>query len=267
MDHIVHETERRYRELQRHEAAVNWRGTHFDQFLLRPFLEFALPRLSFSVSRPKALEYGTGTGPGACFLAARGFEVDGIDVCPTAIEMAQKFAAERSLRIHYEVQDIRTLPCGDRVYDLVVDNYCLHFSITNEARRRVLDVVRGLVSSGGYYLIGTVVHRAGRDYEERIRDPQSGVVYRPATEADVSTPAVVVQGGRRYILNRRHVTAEFLRAEVEQAGFHVLFQEDGHVICTANAAHAPWDEAVWRSWMAAAPGRRGGTIDCAIVPT
>jgi SAM-dependent methyltransferase len=236
MQYLIEESERHYRELKRHGAMVGWRGQPFEQFLFRPFLEFALSRLTFPCARPRALEYGTGTGPGACFLAARGFEVEAVDVCPTAIELARTFAAQQRLRIRYEVRDIRDLPCRDRRYDLVVDNYCLHFHIADEDRRRVFEVVRSVLTSGGAYVVGTVTHQEGRDYQERMRDPATGIVYRRATDADAALPGFVRRDGHCYVPNRRHVTREFLRAEVERAGFEVLFQKDGHLICKTAAA-------------------------------
>jgi SAM-dependent methyltransferase len=233
-DYLVHESESRYRKLQQLGMEVTWSGGQFHDFPFRPFLDYALSWLAFSMAQPRALEYGTGTGPGACFLATRGFTVDGIDVCRTAIDMARQFASRRGLPIHYEVQDIRHFPCASRIYDLIVDNYCLHFHIPDEDRRRVFAVVRALLRPGGYYVIGTVTHREEREYLERIRDQRTGIVYRRAADAEVGLPGVVVRDGHRYVPHRRHVTREFLRAEIERAGFRVLAQEEGHLICVVE---------------------------------
>jgi hypothetical protein len=131
---------------------------------------------------------------------------------------------------------VGTLPCRGREYDLVVDNYCLHFHIADEARRRVLEVVRSVLANGAAYAIGTVVYHEGRDYEERTRDPPTGILYRRATEADAALPGLVTRDGQTYVANRRHVTRVVLRAEVERAGFEVLFQENGHLICKPAVA-------------------------------
>jgi 2-polyprenyl-3-methyl-5-hydroxy-6-metoxy-1,4-benzoquinol methylase len=68
---------------------------------MRPIFERTLSLLEFSVPQPRTLEYGCGTGPGAYFLATRGFQVDGIDISPIAIGMAKEFAAQRGLTINY----------------------------------------------------------------------------------------------------------------------------------------------------------------------
>ena len=59
----------------RAEGKTAWAEIHgytgFENFASRAFLEKALPLLHFSVPHPTVLEYGCGTGPGACFLAER----------------------------------------------------------------------------------------------------------------------------------------------------------------------------------------------------
>ena len=96
------------------EGKTAWNEIHgqegFDNFASRSFLEAAFGRLVFSTHRRMALEYGYGTGPGACFLAEHGFEVEAIDLIPTAIEIAQEIARKRSLTIDFRVADICCLP-------------------------------------------------------------------------------------------------------------------------------------------------------------
>ena len=81
--YYLDEHEAGYRRIKA-EGKTNWDELHglsgFDNFAMRPVFEWALPLLNFSVPQPRTLEYGCGTGPGACFLAARGFRVDGIDI-------------------------------------------------------------------------------------------------------------------------------------------------------------------------------------------
>ena len=67
-------------------------GTGFENFSSCAFLELALPTLRFSAPNPTVLEYGCGTGPGACFLAERGFRVDAVDIIPLAIELSKRRA-------------------------------------------------------------------------------------------------------------------------------------------------------------------------------
>jgi SAM-dependent methyltransferase len=120
------EHESAYRRIER-EGKTGWNEIHggsgFESFSSRDHLERALGMLQLDPAHTEVLEYGCGTGPGACFLAARGFRVDAIDLIPRAIKLARRFAAERGLKIHFAVQDICALadvPPRKR-YDLVVD--------------------------------------------------------------------------------------------------------------------------------------------------
>ncbi len=240
MDYLLAESERYYQQLQQLNAVAGWKGRPFDQFPLRAFLELGLGCLRFPQGRRRALEYGTGTGPGACFLAAHGFEVVGIDVSPTAIALAQQFASERPGRVRFEVQDIRTWP-SEPVFDLVVDNCCLHFHLTDEARRDVLAAVRSALAPTGYYLLGTATYVSGRNYatEHRLRDPRTGIVYRLAQEGEAHVKEGITREGLRYVPHRRHLSAADLYREVTENGFHVLQQQGGHIIATLRPDHPP----------------------------
>ena len=124
------------------EGKTAWGELHgrrsFEDFASRAFLEEALPMLTFSSPHPSALECGCGTGPGACFLAQRGFRVDAFDLVPAAIEVAREQARLRGLDIHYDVTDICQLSGEGRRYDLIVDSYCLQCIVTCADRRSMV---------------------------------------------------------------------------------------------------------------------------------
>jgi SAM-dependent methyltransferase len=234
------------------EGKTAWHEIHdgrgFDDFPSRAFLQAALPRLSFSATNPSALEIGCGTGVGACFLAERGFQVDGIDLIPTAIEIAVKVAAKRGLDIHYQVQDICELAPEGARYDMVVDSYCLQGIVLDEDRARVFSNVRARLEPEGYYLVSTAVFDENRLREETVFDQASGIVYKRYGENGIIDPetgvvyveleedpheyedAVSIQG-TWYLPNRRHLRPSALRAELEQARFRMLDQDGGNVVC------------------------------------
>jgi len=220
-----------YRELRALNRAVDWAGRSFEDFDLRGFLEQALSMLTFSSAQPHALEYGTGTGAGACFLAARGFRVHAIDVSPTAIELAKKFAAERKLQVHFEMGDIGSFSPPKRAYDLAVDNFCMQCLVTDVERETALGMVRLILKGDGRFLIGSVVYRDGRDFGEGVFDERTGILYvRLEGDAERYEDAVRLNGCW-YFPRRRYVRPAVLRTEVERAGFTVLWQEGGRVIC------------------------------------
>jgi SAM-dependent methyltransferase len=217
------------------------KDSDFENFSSRAFLGEVLPRLRFSSPRPTALEYGCGTGPGACFLAERGFQVDGIDIIPIAIEIAKQFAKDRNLNIHYEVQDICELPHEGKKYDMIVDSYCLQGIVTDEDRESVFSAVRARLKAEGYYLVSTAMFDKDRFSNELVLDAESGIVYNRYGEdglMDARNSIVYekLEGNPGnyegtikiedtwYLLNRRHLKAQALRAELEAAGFSVLYQ-------------------------------------------
>lgn len=225
--------ERRYRHLRatRGSAAVDWKGASFDAFDLRKFLEQALAQIDFAGRPLRALEYGTGTGPGACFLAARGFDVDAIDVSRTAIELAEQVAAGRGLKVRFAVADICEFSGTGQPYDLVVDNFCLHCLVADDERQAALRSVRQLIKHDGRFLVGTAVFYDGRVLPDGTFDPESGILYRRVGGAPDRYADAVRRNGEWYCPYRRYVRAAVLRTEIERAGFDVLWQEGGRVIC------------------------------------
>jgi SAM-dependent methyltransferase len=233
-------------------------GKPFDDFCSRPFLEYALPRLGLAEARPRALEIGCGTGVGACFLAERGFRVDAIDLIPVAIEIARKVAAERHLDINYQVQDVCELPHRGEQYDLIVDSFCLQAIVFDEERARVFAAVRARLRPHGYYLVSTAMFDEARFREnETVTDERTGIVYHRYGDnglIEVATGIAYVEldgspdryegtaqiAGTRYLPNRRHLRPPALKAELEAAGFAVLYQagEYGENVICAHAGSA-----------------------------
>jgi hypothetical protein len=226
------EIEAQYLRLRNAREPVDYWGRPFDAFDLREFLDEVLPTLAIPGNEPWAFEYGTGTGPGACYLAERGFRVDAIDASPAAIQLARRFAAGRGLTVGFEVGDIAGLPSRARTYDLVVDNFCLHNLITDDERQRALANVRAMLRADAYFVIGTSVFDPHRDYGSDIRDGSTGIVYRRLREDTVDFEDVTKIEGTPYYARVRHVGPGVLRDELEAAGFRVLHQpHEGRLLC------------------------------------
>jgi len=249
-----------YEKIQR-EGKKSWDEIHgnpdgFEQFSSRPFLEQVLPGLTFNVERPRALELGCGTGPGACFFAERGFEVDAVDLIPTAIDIARRIATERNLEVHYEVMDVTLLPHSGVQYDLIVDSYCLQGIVMDTDRKSVFYAVCARLKPSGYYLVSTAMYDAGRHHpEDAVTDPVSGVVYHrydneclfnpensvycePVSNAERGYEGRIAIAGRWYLPTRRYRTAPGLRAELETEGFNVILQSGQfgeNVVCQWRA--------------------------------
>jgi 2-polyprenyl-3-methyl-5-hydroxy-6-metoxy-1,4-benzoquinol methylase len=258
MKYYYPENIERYREIEAAGKAA-WAeilaSSDFQSFPSRTFLEEVLPGLKFPLPNPTVLEYGCGTGPGACFLAQRGFQVDAIDIIPAAIEVAREIARQRSLDIHYEVQDVCELSHEGKQYDMIVDSYCLQHIVTDEDREKVFSAVRARLKPGGYYLVSTAMFDEARFHEQvRIRDERTGKIYQRYDEDELFDPetsvvyvklgewteardSAVSIAGEWYLPNRKHHKAPALRGELQKAGFKVLYQDDGYggnVVCTVE---------------------------------
>ena len=211
--------------------AADYAGRSFDDFDLKPFLEQVLAALPPSgTTGMHALEYGTGTGPGACYLASRGFQVEGIDLSATAIELAREFAATRGLSISFRVGDIAQMPCDGPKYDLIVDNFCLHCIVSDAARARTFQNVRSMLQPGGYFIIGTALQRPGRDFGENLFVEETGILYQRVPQFPKYQEAIQIEA-EWYVPWRRYVTASRLKAELQRAGWTIIVQENGRVLC------------------------------------
>jgi 2-polyprenyl-3-methyl-5-hydroxy-6-metoxy-1,4-benzoquinol methylase len=193
------------------------RGGGYNNFSNREFLAAQMPQaagLGLSV-----LEYGCGTGSAACFLAERGYRVHAVDLVPDAIAIARERAAQRGLRVRFDVQDICEWRESDEQYDFVVDAFCLNSIVIDEDRARVLNGVRRRLNSGGRYLLSTSVYRPDREYGEEHYDAGTGIVWVPTAGPG---EAALLLDGTWYLPHRRHLTSIALRAELADHGFRVL---------------------------------------------
>jgi SAM-dependent methyltransferase len=242
--------ERMLAEGKRSWGEVQGHPDDFEDFSSRSFLEEILPRLAFETKKPRALELGSGTGPGACFLAQRGFRVDGVELIPAAVKVARDIAEERHLDIHYEVMDVTEIPRIGIKYDLIVDSYCLQGIVLESDRRKVFAAVRARLRPCGYYLISTAMYAEHRHHpESRVVDRKSGRVFDRYDDHDLfDTDTDILYGlvsdvelgqwddqakdceesirieGKLYLPRRRYRTPRGLRTELEDEGFRVLLQ-------------------------------------------
>lgn len=220
-----------YRQLER-EGLTQWNDLFgeswtFDDFPNRAFLESVLDRLPPSGD---VLEYGCGTGPAACFLAARGFRVDAIDLIPEAIALARAFARERGVSVNFGVQDVCAMPAGSKQYDVILDSYCLQSIVTDPDRASALTAVRDRLKPNGHYILSTAMYDADRVYDGDFRyDATTRICYEKTTEPAADA---VQLDNTWYLPHRRHLRPEALRAELERAGLHVVSQQGGDVVAT-----------------------------------
>lgn len=94
------------------------------------------------------LDCGCGTGEQALMLAARGYEVMGVDLAPTAIRAARDKAAARGLAVEFHVADALRLADLQRTFASVVDSAVFH-TFDDERRGAYVASLASVLRPGG----------------------------------------------------------------------------------------------------------------------
>ncbi|WP_129673967.1 cyclopropane-fatty-acyl-phospholipid synthase family protein [Candidatus Chloroploca sp. Khr17] len=102
----------------------------------------------------RALDLGCGVGRTCIYLAAAGWEVDGVDFVPEAITLATERVAQAGVseRVRLFQASVTAMPFLSGPYDLAIDIGCMH-ALTGDDLRAYADEVARLVSPGGRYVL------------------------------------------------------------------------------------------------------------------
>ena len=104
-----------------------------------------------TISAGRALEVGCGTGTNAIWLAARGFDVLGVDVASLAIDRSRTKLGDTAHACRFEVRGfLKNPPQG--VFDFVFDRGCFHVFDAPRVRARFAARVAGVLAPGGLWL-------------------------------------------------------------------------------------------------------------------
>lgn len=133
----------------------------------------------------RALDLGCGPGRNALHLAARGFEVDAVDLSPTAIAWAGERARDAGADVRFHCGDAFALAGGELAgpYDLIYDSGCFHH-LPPHRRISYLDLLGRLLAPGGHLglacfasgAMGSELPDADLYREARL---QGGLAYTP----------------------------------------------------------------------------------------
>lgn len=112
------------------------------------------------IKKGKALDLCCGAGTNTVYLAEKGFEVTGIDISPTAVEIAKKKAEKANAKIDFNVQNFVDLPFRDELFDFVFDMGCFHH-VEPEDRQKFIRGVHRVLKDGGLYMLTCFSYRNG----------------------------------------------------------------------------------------------------------
>jgi SAM-dependent methyltransferase len=108
------------------------------------------------VAPGRALDLGCGPGRNAVFLAARGFDVDAVDLSATAVAWGEERAREAGVTVRFRCGDAFDLVRGEPgplrggPYDLVYDSGCFHH-LPPHRRVSYLALLRDHLAPGGHF--------------------------------------------------------------------------------------------------------------------
>ena len=189
----------------------------FENFCMKEYLVTTLDKIK-PISNARVLEIGCGTGPISCFLAQQGYNVDGIDVSQTAIEIAQTNAKDRGLDIHFSVDDICSISkTRSDIYDIIIDGHCMHCITYDSDRHAALANIFRLLKKSGYFVIETMSMEDSAQWRHDGRIDEQGIVWHEVKE---NYPYEKVKFEDKYwICTRRIMSPSDLENELKQTGF------------------------------------------------
>jgi ubiquinone/menaquinone biosynthesis C-methylase UbiE len=107
----------------------------------------------WNVEAHRALDLACGTGNVSEILAAKGYDVTGVDIAPGMIAEARRKASEKHLPIRYYVQDAAELTLPQQDFDLCVSFFdSLNYILEPERLARAIQRVAMHLAPGGLFI-------------------------------------------------------------------------------------------------------------------
>jgi SAM-dependent methyltransferase len=157
----------------------------------------------------RVLDLGCGTARASIFLAARGWEADGVDFVPEAITMAEERVrtAGLSAQVRLHVGSVTDLSFLGEPYDLAIDVGCMHGFEGADLRSYAAEVAR-LVRPTGCFLLFAHLREPGHDGLIGIPDAQIVDLFRDTFVFETVERGITVVGDLQtasawYTLRRR----------------------------------------------------------------
>ena len=131
-----------------------------DAYKVRPPWDVGRPQPAFvelvkagELTGRSVLDVGCGTGENAIYLVGKGFSVTGVDLTSRAIAAARAKAAEKKLKIDFQIGNVLSLDFKDNSFENVVDSGLFHTFPDNQRPSYAREVARVLGPRGRYFML------------------------------------------------------------------------------------------------------------------
>ena len=112
------------------------------------------------IPKGRALDICCGAGTNTVYLAQNDFDVTGIDISKTAIEIAKKKAHKAKVNINFLAESFIDLPFNDEAFDFVFDMGCFHH-VEVEERPKFIAGVHRVLKEGCKYMLTCFSYKNG----------------------------------------------------------------------------------------------------------
>jgi ubiquinone/menaquinone biosynthesis C-methylase UbiE len=175
--------------------------------------------------RARILEVAPGPGYFAVELARRGFEVTGLDISHTFVEIASGYARRESVTVDFRRGDVAALPFPDGSFDVIV---CQAAFKNFREPVKALDEMRRVLRTGGVAVIQDM------NSDARTADIKAEVSGMGLSRRDALFTSLALRG-----LRRRAFSAERFRELAAASEFSTCTISADGIGLEVRLTHAP----------------------------
>ena len=134
------------------------------------FLKYYKKTKNTELKNLKILDLGSGTGRNTNYLASLGNEVIGLEIAPTAVNLAKERAKNMNLKIDYRIFNIGSeYPFEDNFFDLIFDITSSN-SLNEKERKIYLSEVARVIKKDGYFFIKTLCRDGDKNAKALLKN-------------------------------------------------------------------------------------------------
>ncbi|MCD4761505.1 class I SAM-dependent methyltransferase [bacterium] len=134
------------------------------------FLKYYKKTKNTELKNLKILDLGSGTGRNTNYLASLGNEVIGLEIAPTAVNLAKERAKNINLKIDYRIFNIGSeYPFEDNFFDLIFDITSSN-SLNEKERKIYLSEVARVIKKDGYFFIKTLCRDGDKNAKALLKN-------------------------------------------------------------------------------------------------